>query len=66
MKSERKDQALVSASRALSEYYHIKPAQYKEMVFEQGQNPGCPLLKEYPQHQDVHVGNPEVLPLSVL
>lgn len=34
---------LFSASRALSEYYHIKTSQPKEMWFEQEQTPGSPI-----------------------
>lgn len=66
VKLERENQALVSASRALLECYHINTSQHKEILFEQGQNPASPVLNEGQQHHKVHVGNSKVLRLSVL
>lgn len=56
---------LLSASRTLSEYYHIKTSQHKEILFEQAQTPVYP-IQDCSKHHLTHFGNPEILTLAVL
>lgn len=56
---------LLSVSGALSDYYHMKTSQHKEILFEQAQTPAYP-IQECPEHHTAHFGNPEELPFTVL